>query len=221
MALKVLMAATGLIFVLFLLFHMYGNLKIFFGPEEFNHYAEWLQNDLLYPILPHRGGVWLMRIVLLLCILGHMYSAGTLWARAKRARGSAYKVNTGKKVRATQTYTAATMRFGGIIIVLWLIFHLLQFTALKISVGAEDYAALTPYDRLMAGFSVPWVWAFYLIAMVAIALHVGHGVFSALATLGLSTRTRERAFKITGVVVALLLIVGFMTPPTMILFGLL
>ncbi|MBM7824985.1 succinate dehydrogenase / fumarate reductase cytochrome b subunit [Arcanobacterium pluranimalium] len=220
-ALKVLMAGTGLIFVLFLLFHMYGNLKMLLGADAFNHYAHWLQNDLLYPILPHKGGVWIMRVFLLLAIVGHAYSAIALWGRANKARGNAYKVSTGTKVRAGQTYTARTMRWGGIIIAIFIVFHLLQFTTLHLSVGAENYAAMEPYDRVVAGFSVPWLWAFYLVAMVAVALHVRHGVWSALATLGLSTRKRERAFKLTGDIVAFALIVGFMTPPTMILFGLL
>lgn len=221
MALKVLMAATGIIFVLFLLFHMYGNLKVFFGPEAFNHYAEWLHQDLLYPILPHKGFLWIMRVTLLLCIVVHMYCAITLWVRAKKARGDAYKINTGKKVRPSQTYTAATMRWGGVIIAIWIVFHLLQFTVLKANVGAENYAALTPYQRLQAGFSVPWLWAFYLVAMCAIALHIRHGVWSALATLGLSSRTRERLFKLCADFVAAIILVGFMTPPTMFLFGLL
>ncbi|MDY5585465.1 MAG: succinate dehydrogenase cytochrome b subunit [Arcanobacterium sp.] len=219
MALKVLMAATGIIFVLFLLFHMYGNLKMLLGPEAFNHYAHWLQNDLLYPILGHKWAVWIMRVGLLLCIVLHMYSAITLWRRAGKARGSAYKVNTGKKVRAGQTYTSVLMRWGGILIAVWLVFHILQFTALKASVGAEDYALLEPYDRVVAGFSVWWVWLFYLLAMIAVAYHVRHGVWSALATLGLSNRKREMIFKITGDLVAFALLFGFMLPPTLILFG--
>lgn len=214
------MAATGLIFVFFLLFHMYGNLKVLAGAEVYNHYAEWLHQDLLYPILPHKGFLWIMRITLLLCIVLHMYSAITLWSRASKARGSAYKVRSGKKVRAGKSYTAVVMRWGGVIIALFIIFHLLQFTTLNISVGAENYALMTPYERMVAAFNVPWLYAFYFIALAAVGMHIRHGVWSALATLGLSSRTRERAFKIISDIAALMVFVGFMVPPTMILTGL-
>lgn len=218
-ALKVLMAATGIIFVLFLLFHMYGNLKMFLGAEAYNHYALYLHNELLYPILPRMGFVWIMRLTLLLCILLHIYSAVTLWHRAAKARGNAYKVNSGKKVRASQSYTAFVMRWGGVLIAIWLVVHILQFTALKLQIGGA-YDAENPYQNMIYAFTTPWLYLFYLIAIIAVGLHIRHGVWSALATLGLSTRNRERGFKIMGDVVAALIVVGFMLPPTFILFGL-
>lgn len=219
MALKVLMAATGIIFVLFLLFHMYGNLKMFLGADAYNHYAHYLHNELLYPILPAKGFLWIMRVGLLVCILLHIFAAVTLWNRAAKARGNAYKGSFGKKVRASQSYTAFVMRWGGVVIAIWLVFHLLQFTALKLQVGGT-YDVATPYNNMVLAFSTPWLYIFYLVAMIAIGLHIRHGVWSALATLGLSSRNRERAYKIAGDVVALLVVVGFMLPPTFILFGL-
>ncbi|MDR6940093.1 succinate dehydrogenase cytochrome b subunit [Arcanobacterium hippocoleae] len=217
-ALKVLMAATGIIFVLFLLFHMYGNLKMFLGADAYNHYAHYLHYELLYPILPRKGFVWIMRITLLLCIVLHMYSAITLWKRAVKARGNAYKVSSGKKVRASQSYTAFVMRWGGVLIAIWLVFHLLQFTALKLQVGGA-YDVANPYNNMVLAFSIPWLYIFYLIAMLAIGFHIRHGVWSALATLGLSSRSRERMYKLVGSLVAGLIVVGFMLPPTFILFG--
>ncbi len=217
-ALKVTMALTGLIFVFFVLFHMYGNLKIFMGADAFNHYAHFLQEDLLHPILPHKGGVWLLRIVLLVSILLHVYCAAKLWARGKAARGSKYKVTSGSKKKLT--YASRTMRYGGIILIAFIIFHILHFTALKINVGG-DYATMAPYDRVVTAFSADnwWVWLFYFIAMAALAMHVRHGVFSALATLGLETREREVAFNVIAWLCALALLVGFMLPPTAILVG--
>ncbi|MCF2706889.1 succinate dehydrogenase cytochrome b subunit [Arcanobacterium haemolyticum] len=217
-ALKVTMAITGLIFVLFVLFHMYGNLKMFMGAEAFNHYAHFLQEDLLYPILPHKGGVWLMRIGLLVAILLHIYCAAKLWKRAKAARGSKYKVSSGTKKQLT--YSSRTMKYGGIILIAFIIFHILQFTALKINVGG-DYKSMEPYDRVIAGFSADnwWVWLVYFIAMCALAMHVRHGVFSALATLGLETREREIGFNVIAWICAVALLIGFMLPPTAILVG--
>jgi len=212
------MALTGLILVLFVLFHMYGNLKMFMGPEAYNHYAEFLQQGLLYPILPHKGAVWLMRIVLLLAVVLHIYCAFKLWHRAGVARGSKYKVSTGKKKH--QTYASQTMRYGGVIILAFIVFHILQFTSLTINIGG-DYKSMEPYDRLIVAFSAEnwWVWLAYLIAMCALAMHVRHGVFSALATLGLDTREREFAFNAIAWFCSLALIIGFMLPPTAILFG--
>ena len=200
---------------------------MFMGAEAYNHYAHWLKgtnpenptDSMLYPLLPPGAGLWLMRIGLLVCILLHMYSAITLWNRGHKARGSEhYKINVGKKVRAGKTYQAMVMRFGGVVIAVWLIFHLLQFTALKVQPGGT-YDALDPYNNMVMAFSVWWVWLFYLIALIAIALHIRHGIFSALATLGLLTRTREFGFKLVGDAVAIVLVVGFMAPPTAILFG--
>lgn len=214
------MAVTGIFFVLFLLLHMYGNLKIFMGPEAYNGYAEWMR-EMGYPVLPHKGGLWILRVLLLLSIVGHMYSAIALWRRANVARGRSYKVNSGSKKTAMHSYTARTMRWGGVVIAVFIVFHLLQYTVLAISVGADDYSAMTPYERMMAGFdgSVWYMYVFYLISILLVAFHVRHGVWSALATLGVSNRHRETLYQRIGDLVALLLIVGFMAPPTAILLG--
>ena len=223
-ALKVLMAATGLLIILFLFIHMYGNLKMFMGAEAYDHYAHWLKgtngvDGALYPLLPNGGAVWLERIGMILLVVLHVYSAVTLWNRAHTARGNErYKIATGTKVRAGKSYQTVVMRFGGVLIAVWLIFHLLQFTALAVQPGGT-YSVDSPYANMVMAFQVWWVWAFYLIALIAVGLHVRHGIFSALTTLGLLTRTRELGFKAAGNIVALLLVIGFMAPPTAILFG--
>nr|WP_301281063.1 succinate dehydrogenase cytochrome b subunit [Arcanobacterium phocae] len=218
-ALKVLMAVTGLFIVLFLLFHAFGNFKMFLGAEEYNHYADWLKHGLLYPILPKLWALWIFRLTLLFCIVAHMYAAIKLWKRGTQARGrEKYKVNSGSKVGVKYSYTAATMRFGGVIIALFVIFHILQYTVLALQPGGE-YSAHDPYHNMIYGFSVWWVWLVYFIALASIAFHVSHGVWSALATLGLNTRRRQHAFKIIAIVVGLAILVGFMTPPTAILLG--
>ena len=112
--LKVVMAFTGLIFVIFVLFHMYGNLKMFFGPEAYNHYAEWLKHDMLYPILPHGWFIWIFRICLILVLLGHVGAAAHLVLRNYRARGTRYKVKSGKKKK--ESWPSKTMKVGGVTI---------------------------------------------------------------------------------------------------------
>ena len=212
------MAVTGLIFVCFVLFHMYGNMKLFFGQEAFNHYAEFLQKDLLYPILPKTGGVWLLRAVLGLALILHVWAAIKTWKRGKAARGPVqYKVKKGVKKQNTYGGTA-TMRWGGLFILFFVIFHLCQFTIVKFNVGAETFECNNPYLLVVSSFQVWWVYLIYLLAMIFLALHVNHGVFSALATLGLERTGREKGFRVLALLCALALLVGFMLPPTAILF---
>lgn len=218
-ALKVVMAITGLFFIFFLLLHMYGNLKMFAGAEAYNGYAEWLRT-LLAPALPYKGGLWALRILLIVSIVAHVYCAFKLWLRASHARGNKYKVNSGKKVGPTASYYAMIMRWGGLALALFIVFHILQFTTLTLSIGA-DYSAITPYERMVAGFSASnwWVWLIYFIALCSLTLHVRHGLWSAFATLGIATGRAEFAFKAIANLAALALIVGFMVPPTAILLG--
>lgn len=217
--LKIQMAVTGLFFVFFVLMHMYGNLKMFFGPEAYNGYAHWLR-DFGYPVLQHGWFLWFMRIGLIVAIVLHVRAAAILVARNKKARGSdKYDVTSGKKKQ--QSYASRTMKWGGIIIVAFIIFHLLQYTILSISIGADDYKAMEPYDRMIAGFSsdVWWAYLLYFIPVGFLAMHIAHGAWSALATLGLSNRRREATFKTIAVAIGLVIFIGFMAPPTAILFG--
>ncbi|MBR5951476.1 MAG: succinate dehydrogenase cytochrome b subunit [Actinomycetaceae bacterium] len=219
-ALKVTMAVTGLIFVLFVLFHMYGNLKLFLGQEEFDTYAKFLQEDLLVPILPHTGGVWLLRLVLVTALVLHVVAALVTWKRGKAARGPVqYKVKKG--VKKQYTYGGVnTMRYGGLFILLFVAFHLAQFTIVKFDVSAGNAVEGSPYSLVVASFQVWWVYLIYLLAMIFLALHVNHGVFSALATLGLERTGREKGFRVLALICALAVLLGFMLPPTAILFGL-
>lgn len=208
------MAITGIIFVLFVLMHMYGNLKMFQGAESFDGYAHWLR-EAFYPILPHQGLLWIMRVTLLASLVVHAGAAFALWRRARAARGTRYVVR--KPVR--QTYASRTMRWGGVILLAFIIFHLLQFTTMTVEVGGSFDS---PYERMVAAFQPEhwWVYVVYLVPITLLALHVRHGVWSALATLGLSTRRREAAFNAIAAIVAIVLFVGFMATPTAILLGL-
>ena len=208
------MAVTGLIMIGFLLMHMYGNLKVFFGAESFDHYAHWLKGDILYPIFPKGWFIWIFRLGMVAVIVLHVYSAMVLWRRAKIANPDTYQA----KRRLAQTYSARTMRWGGVILLGGLIFHLLQFTVLAIHVGG-DYDVLGPYERMVAAFNVPLLYAAYFISMALLAMHVRHGVWSALATWGFNKKTRTGTINAIAVVVALALFIGFMAPPTAILLG--
>lgn len=209
--LKVVMAVTGILFLLFVLAHMYGNLKAFAGQEAFDGYSHHLR-VLGEPVLPRNGFLWLMRVALIVSVVLHAWSAFTLWARANRARSSRYV-----KFRPVQaTWSSRTMRWGGVAILLFVIFHILQFTTLTIEVGGSF---ASPYERLVAAFQVWYIVLVYALAMIALGMHLRHGIWSAVQTLGWSTRRREPALKATALGVAALIVVGFLAPPIAILIG--
>jgi len=209
---KALMAITGLVMIGFLLMHMYGNLKVFLGAESFNHYAEWLKNDVLYPLMPHGTFIWVFRAVMLLAIVLHMYSAWVLTQRAHTARNAKYA--NAKVIQ--QTYAARTMRWGGVILAGFLVFHLLQFTVQAVPTGFE--AGETPYNMVIGSFQLWWMVLLYAIWVFVVTMHVRHGFWSALTTLGANTSARARSL-LNGLawVIAVLLFVGFMIMPLAVL----
>ncbi len=216
---KALMAITGLVMIGFLLMHMFGNLKVFLGADEYNHYAGWLKGatedgGLAAPILPAGWFLWLFRAVLLVAIVLHMYSAWVLTQRAHDARSAKYVNNK----RVQQTYASRTMRWGGVILATILVFHILQFTAQVVRTGFDTGA--TPYDMVVASFSQWWLVLLYAVWVFVVTLHIRHGFWSALATLGAHTSPRARSLLNTlAWIVAVLLFVGFMVMPVGILFG--
>jgi len=210
------MAVTGLVFVGFVLIHMYGNLKALQGELAFNTYAEHLRT-FGEPILPYEGLLWILRVGLLASLVGHLYAAFALWGRAGLARRNRYS--------ATKTvWRTAWMRWGGVALLLFIVWHLLQFTILKVSVNAAANGpdvVNNPYRLVVASFQVPWMTILYLVAMAALGLHLAHGIFSSQQTLGwTSTPAAYRRAKAVGYGLAAVIAVGFIIPPLAILFGL-
>lgn len=215
-ALKLLMAVTGLVFVGYLLLHMYGNLKSLSGEESFNGYAEHLRM-FGEPMLPYGGLLWIVRIVLILSLIGHAYAAFALWSRAGSARRTKYAA---MKTASTTKW----MRWGGVFLLLFIVWHLLHFTILKVSPNADKQGVdvtANPYQLVVASFEVWWMTAIYVLAMVALFQHLRHGVFSAQQTLGwTSTPKAYTRAQAAGLVLAALIVVGFLIPPLSIAFGL-
>lgn len=215
-ALKILMASTGVVFIGFVLLHMYGNLKLLAGEEAYNTYAEHLRT-IGEPMLPYAGALWVIRVVLILSLVGHVYAAFTLWSRAGTARRTKYAA-------AKTAMRTAWMRWGGVFILLFLVWHLLQFTIVKFSVNPDEQGVdvtANPYQLVVASFQVPWLTLLYVLAMVALAFHLAHGTFSAQQTLGWTmTPAAYTRAKMVGYAVAALVVVGFLIPPLAIQFGL-
>jgi succinate dehydrogenase / fumarate reductase, cytochrome b subunit len=208
---KAVMAISGIILVLYLIAHMIGNLKAFSGEESFNSYSEWLRT-IGNPALPGSTALWLIRIILLAAVAAHIWAAVSLWRQAKRARPQGYVT---KKAMA-QSYASRTMRWGGVIIAAFVIWHLLDLTWGTVNSAADS----GPYDKLVASFSNPVSTAFYAIAVILVGMHLRHGIWSATQTLGQSNRRREVTVNYAATAIATVLTLGFLLVPFSVLFGL-
>lgn len=209
--LKIGMAVTGIIFILFVLTHMYGNLRAFWGETAYNTYAENLRT-VFTPELPHRGLLYLLEAVLAAALVIHVYCAVTLWRRAVAARPIKYQMKKNKH----SSLSSRTMRYGGVAILLFVIWHLLEFTIIKININGDQ--TNNPYVLLVQTFQVWWMTVIYLLAMLALAFHLHHGTWSAAETLGWTGTARARRnAKALGWVVAVVIAGGFSLVPFFVL----
>ncbi|WP_092200816.1 succinate dehydrogenase cytochrome b subunit [Blastococcus tunisiensis] len=208
---KAVMAVSGIIMVLYLIAHVVGNLKAFSGREAFNSYSGWIRT-VGNPAVPGETTLWIIRIVLLVAVVAHVWAAVSLWRQAKRARPEGYVT----KKSAAQSYASRTMRWGGVIVLAFIIFHILDLTLG--TVNAEGFDS-TPYDRLVASFSNPVVTAFYAISVILLGMHLRHGIWSATQTLGQSNRRRETTVNLFALGFATVLTLGFLLVPFSVLFN--
>jgi succinate dehydrogenase / fumarate reductase cytochrome b subunit len=207
------MALSGLVFVAFVLLHMYGNLKAFAGHDAYNEYAHHLRT-FGTPMLPYAGLLWIIRAVLVVALVVHVYAAVTLWRRAKKARTIKYVVKKNKH----STYASHLMRWGGVTLLLFIIWHLLNFTIGKINVDGGP--TNDPYNLLVDSFSVWWLTLIYLFAMAMLGAHLHHGIWSSMQTLGLTNSARQRTnAKWFGFVLAVIIAGGFSLVPIFVLVG--
>ena len=216
-ALKILMAASGLAFIGFVLGHMYGNLKALSGQEAFNGYAEHLR-EIGYPLLPESGLLWILRVGLIVALVVHVGAALALTRRAHAARTVKYAV----KKNVASSVSSRTMRWGGVTILVFLAWHLLNFSIGKVNpaTGETGAAAGDPYSLLVDTFDLWWMTIIYLVAMVALGLHLHHGTWSAMQTLGLTNTAASRArAKAAGWVIAVIVAGGFALVPLSVVLG--
>jgi succinate dehydrogenase / fumarate reductase cytochrome b subunit len=209
---KFVMAISGILMLLYLIAHMIGNLKVFTGRESFNHYSEWIRT-IGEPAVPAQTTLTIIRVVLVVAVVAHFWAAVSLWRQARRARPERYVT----KKPVAQTYAARTMRWGGVIVLLFIVWHLLDLT---VGVVNPDGTDSTPYDRLVASFSNPFITAFYVLALVLLGMHLRHGIWSVTQTLGQSNRRRERTVNAFAIVFSTALTAGFLLVPFSVLFGL-
>lgn len=208
------MAVTGLLLVLFLFAHMLGNLKIFVGAESFDHYAHWLR-QIGTPLLPETWYLWIQRAVLTAALAGHIWAATALALRARAARPVRYAHR-----RPVQgSYAARTMRWGGVIILLFVIYHLLDLTTGHLNPVGDPQR---PYGNVVADFAPDrwYVTLFYALAVLAVGFHLRHGIYSAVRTLGQQTAAGERRARAIALVLAVALCAGYLAVPLAVLTGL-
>jgi len=210
---KAVMAVSGLVLVGFILLHMVGNLKIYLGPEHFDAYAQGLRT-LGEPILAYEQALWSMRLILLAAVVLHLVAAVQLTQTSWAARPIAYS----EKEAVAATYAARTMRWGGVIVLLFVIYHLLHFTGGAVGYAPGQFQSGAVYRNVVAGFRVWYVSVFYVVAQAALGLHLYHGVWSMFQTLGMNARGNG-FYRGLAVVVAVIVTAGNVSIPLAVLAG--
>jgi succinate dehydrogenase / fumarate reductase, cytochrome b subunit len=209
---KAVMAVTGLILFGWIFLHMVGNLKLYMGPEHLNEYAHFLRT-MGSPALPEAAALWISRLLLLVCVGFHIHSAYALTMMNREARPVGYRERDFVK----GTYAARTMRWGGVIILLFVIYHLLHLTTGQ---AHHDFIPGDVYHNVVSGFQVWWIAAVYIIANLALGLHLYHGVWSMFGSLGVSHPRVEAFRRPFATVFAALITLGNVSFPLMVLTGL-
>lgn len=202
---KAVMAVTGIVMVAYLVTHVLANLLVFQGPDKINTYSRFLHGT--------GGALWAARLVLLACVALHTVAAVQLTARRRAARPIGY---AGERHTQVSTLAARTIRWGGGLILVFLVFHILHFT---LGIVHPSFVEGDPYHNVAAGFGNPFVVLFYEAAMAAVGLHLYHGIWSSGRSLGLSAPSphpirRQLAFALSVIVWA-----GFTVIPIAVYAG--
>jgi succinate dehydrogenase / fumarate reductase, cytochrome b subunit len=212
---KIAMAVSGVVLIGFVVGHMIGNLKVFQGPEAFNHYAEGLRT-LGAPFFGTTQALWLVRVVLLGAVLIHIVAAVQLTIRARKARAVGYRKWDGDLVFS---YASRTMAWGGIIILLFVVYHLLHLTVGVAMPAGTTHQPHDEYANVVASFRVWYVALFYVIANLALSVHLAHGVSSLFQTLGLVDGKMDVARRRIGAAFAVVLCLIFASLPVAVWVG--
>lgn len=202
---KVIMAVTGVLLLLWIVGHLLGNLQIFEGPERLNAYAAFLKKT--------GEIIWAVRVVMLAALVLHIVASIQVSLAAKRARPIGYAV----KKSIETSYAARTMIWSGPLVFLYIVYHLMMFTFLTTGPG---YSPTDVYRNEVLAFRVPAISAVYIVAIFFLGLHLYHGAWSMLHTLGASN-PRYRVLRRTAApIVAIAITLGYIAIPVAVLAGL-
>ena len=208
---KVVMALTGLIGFGYVLLHMLGNLKIYLGESSLNHYGEWLR-ELGVPALPRGGFLWIGRAVLLIALILHVHAAWSLARTSRAARPSDYT----KQDYVVANFASRTMRWGGVIVLLFIVYHLLDLTGGQTN---PDFVRGEVYGNVVASFERWPVAIFYIVANLALGLHLYHGLWSLFQTLGWSHNRFDPMRRSFAAVFAFVVTAGNVSFPLAVMTG--
>jgi succinate dehydrogenase / fumarate reductase, cytochrome b subunit len=203
---KIVMGVTGLIGVGFVILHAAGNLLIFRGPGAINAYSHFLKStgELL----------WLLRIILIVAVVLHVIAAVQLTRQSRAARPIGYT----KREPQVATIASRTMRWGGALLLVFIILHILHFTTGTIRpTGA--FSSEDVYANMVGSFRIWWVALFYVVSMIALGLHLFHGAWSSFRSVGVSPRSPQPFRHKLSLLVAVLVWIAFTSIPVAVFTG--
>ena len=209
---KWVMAVTGIVLLGFVLAHMVGNLKVYLGKTHLNAYAEWLRN-VGEPALPRTVLLWGMRVGLIAAFVLHIVAAAQLTRMNHKARPVRYQA---RRDYVAANFASRTMRWTGVIIALFLIFHLLDLTW---GPANPSFKRGDPYDNLFASFERVPVAIAYIVANIALAIHVFHGAWSMFQSLGWNNPRFNSSRRTFAAAFALVIGIGNVSMPLLIVTG--
>jgi len=202
---KAVMAVTGLIMLAYLITHVLANLTVFQGPAKINAYSAFLHGT--------GGALWVARLVLLAALVLHVVAAAQLTARRRTARPVAYAAGREPQV---STFASRTIRWGGVLILIFIVYHLLHFT---LGTVHPSFVEGDPYHNVAAGFGNPLVVIFYELALAALGLHLYHGIWSSGRSLGVSPPSPHPLKRQLALVLSVLIWAGFAVIPIAVSAG--
>ena len=210
---KWVMAITGIVLLVFVLVHLLGNIKLFLSKEELNLYGEALR-DIPGHLLPRTWLLWTVRIGLILAFVFHIHAAYSLTVMNRRARPQVYK---SKRDYIAADWASRTMRWTGIIILLYIIFHLADLTWGNAN---SEFVRGDPYNNLVYSMQRPVVAAIYIFAMLALGFHLYHGIWSLFQSLGINNPKYNKARRLLAVGIMTIVVVGNISFPIAVQLGL-
>jgi len=202
---KLVMALTGLIWVAYLITHVLANLLVFQGPSGINAYSAFLHGT--------GGALWIPRVALIAALVFHVVAAAQLAGKRHEARPTGYAAGRDPQV---STVSARSIRWGGAIILAFLVYHILHFT---VGTAHPDFVEGDPYHNVATGFRSLLVVIIYLVAMAAVGLHLYHGLWSSGRSLGMSPPSPRPLRRSLALVLALLVWLGFTVIPIAVYAG--
>ena len=204
---KAVMAGTGLIGIGFVLAHMIGNLQVFQGADRLNAYGALLHGPL-------NEVVWVLRVVLIASVVLHIVAAYQLTMRDRAARPAAYV----RREPQVSTFASRTIRWGGVLLLLFIPLHIMHYTTGTVR-PTGSFTAGDVYSNVIGGFRIWWVTLFYVLSMAALGLHLYHGAWSSVRSLGLSPPSRAPMQRRVALLVAVAVWLGFTIVPLAVYFG--